>query len=57
MSFLRRLSHVGALMRDVWAYARLYREWWLVPVVVVLLLVAVLVVAGTKAMVLVYTIF
>ena len=54
---LRRLAHAASLLRDVWAYAYLYRAWWLVPVVVVLLLLAVLVVAGTKAMVLVYTLF
>jgi hypothetical protein len=53
----RRLRHTVGLLRDVFGYAWAYRAWWLVPFVVVLLLLGVLVVAGTKALVMVYTLF
>jgi hypothetical protein len=53
----RRLRHVVALLRDVTAYAWLYRAWWLIPVVTILFLLGLLVVAGSKALVFVYPLF
>jgi len=53
----RRLRHAGGLLRDVCAYAWIYRAWWVIPVVTVLLLLGLLVVAGTHTFVLVYALF
>lgn len=53
----RRLRHAIALGRDVTAYAWAYRAWWLVPFVAVLVLLGVLIVAGSQALVMVYTLF
>ena len=52
-----RLRHAIALFREVAAYAWAYRAWWLVPFVVVLVLLGVLIVAGSQALVMVYTLF
>ena len=49
----------GAIVRELWAFMRVRKRWWLLPVVFVLLVVgALLVFAQTSALApLIYTIF
>jgi len=48
----------GTFLAEFWRFLRANRKWWLVPILVTLLLVAVLVVvAGSGAGPLVYTLF
>jgi hypothetical protein len=46
------------ILREFWDFVRINNKWWLVPIVSVLLLVAVfLILAGTGAAPLIYTLF
>jgi hypothetical protein len=48
----------STILRELWDFVRLNNKWWLVPIVGVLLLVAVfLILAGTGAAPLIYTLF
>lgn len=49
--------HLGGLLRELWAFARYHRAWWIVPLVVVLLLAALFIVAGSQTLPFMYTIF
>jgi len=54
---MRFLRHLGTLLREVWAFARQYRMWWLVPLVLLLLAIALLVVGVSTISPFIYTLF
>ncbi len=54
---MRKLRHLGALLAEVWSFARENKAWWLVPLVVVLLLLGVLIFAGQTVAPFIYTLF
>ena len=49
----------SSLMRELWAFMRVRKKWWLLPVIIVLLLVGVLLVfaEGSALAPFIYTIF
>jgi hypothetical protein len=50
---------MGALLKELWAYMKVRKKWWLVPVIVILLLVGTLLVfaQGSVLAPFIYTIF
>ena len=54
---MRFLRHLATLLREVWAFARQNRAWWLVPLIVLLLAVALLVVGVSTISPFIYTLF
>ena len=52
------MSH-GGLARELWAYMRIRKKWWLAPILVILLLVGLLLVfaQGSALAPFIYTIF
>lgn len=48
----------GGLLRELWAFLRVTKKWWLTPIVIVLLLVTLLVLlGGSGAAPFIYTLF
>jgi uncharacterized protein DUF5989 len=49
----------GGLMRELWAFIRVRKKWWLLPIILVLLLVGTLLVfaQGSVLAPFIYTIF
>lgn len=39
---MRFVRHLGYLLRDLWAFARANKAWWIVPVVILLLAIGAL---------------
>ncbi len=54
MSFLK---HLFRLLRELWAFGRSNKRWWIVPVVVILLLLALLVVGVSTISPFIYSLF
>jgi Family of unknown function (DUF5989) len=54
---MRFLRHLGGFLRELWAFARANKAWWIVPVVVVLLLITVLVVSVSTVSPFIYSLF
>jgi hypothetical protein len=54
---MRSLKNFVRFLRDLWAFAREHKIWWIVPMVLVLLLVAVLVVAVSTISPFIYSLF
>jgi len=54
---MRALRNLGRLLRDLWAFARQHKAWWIVPIVVILLLVALLVVSVSSISPFIYSLF
>ena len=54
---MRSLRHLARFLRELWAFARENKKWWLVPVVVLLLLVALFVVAVSTISPFIYSLF
>ena len=54
---MRSLRHLLLLLRELWAFARENKKWWIIPVVILLLLVAVFVVSVSTISPFVYTLF
>ena len=54
---MKKLGHLGSLLREVWAFAGQNKAWWLVPLVVVLLILALVIFAGQTAAPFIYTLF
>jgi hypothetical protein len=52
--FLRHLAH---LIRDIFAFARTNKAWWIVPIALLLLLVAAIVVSVSTISPFIYTLF
>ncbi|HEU5079725.1 MAG TPA: DUF5989 family protein [Opitutaceae bacterium] len=54
MSFLR---HLLRLLKDLWAFAREHKVWWIVPLVVILLILALLIVGVSTISPFIYSLF
>ena len=54
---MRSLRNLLLLLRELWAFARENKKWWIIPVVVLLLVVAVFVVSVSTISPFVYTLF
>ncbi|HTL68749.1 MAG TPA: DUF5989 family protein [Lacunisphaera sp.] len=54
---MRALRNLGRLLRELWAFARQHKAWWIVPIVVILLLVALLVVSVSSISPFIYSLF
>lgn len=50
---------MGSLLRELWAYLRVRRKWWLVPIILLMLLIGMLLVfaQGSALAPFIYTIF
>jgi len=48
-----------SFLKDIWAYLRVRKKWWLAPIIIVLLLIGLLVLAANSSFVssFVYTLF
>jgi hypothetical protein len=56
--FEKRAADSPSLLREFWEFLGHTRKWWLVPILVVLLLLALLIMlSGTGAAPLIYTLF
>ena len=54
---MRALKNLGRLLRELWAFAREHKVWWIIPVVLVLLAVAVFLVAVSSISPFIYSLF
>jgi hypothetical protein len=54
---MRALKNLARLLRELWAFAREHKAWWIVPVVVILLLVAFLIVGVSTISPFIYSLF
>lgn len=54
---MRALKNLGRLLRELWAFAREHKAWWIVPVVVILLLAALFIVGVSTISPFIYTLF
>ncbi len=54
---MRALRNLARLMRELWAFAREHKAWWIIPVVVILLLMACFVVGVSAISPFIYTLF
>ncbi len=54
---MRALKNLGRLLRELWAFAREHKAWWIVPIVVVLLLVTLFIVSVTAISPFIYSLF
>jgi hypothetical protein len=54
---MRALKNLLALLRELWAFAREHKAWWIVPVVCLLLLVGVLIVGVSTISPFIYSLF
>lgn len=54
---MRALRSLGRLLRELWAFARENKAWWIVPVVLVLLAVGLLIVSVSAISPFIYSLF
>jgi hypothetical protein len=54
---MRALNNLGRLLRELWAFAREHKAWWIVPVVIILLLAALLIVGVSTISPFIYSLF
>ena len=54
---MRFLRHLGGLLRELFAFARKNKAWWIVPIVIVLLLIAGLIVTVSTVSPFIYPLF
>jgi hypothetical protein len=54
---MRSLKNLGRLLRELWAFAREHKAWWIVPLVCILLLVGVLIVSVSSISPFIYSLF
>ncbi len=54
---MRFLRHLGGLLRELWAFARVHKAWWIVPVVVLLLVVTAVIVTVSGVSPFIYSLF
>ncbi|MBM4344231.1 MAG: hypothetical protein FJ100_12755 [Deltaproteobacteria bacterium] len=52
-----KLTHSTKLARELWAFAKANKAWWILPLMILLSLAAVLVVAGQGTAPFIYTLF
>ena len=54
---MRALKNFTLLLRELWAFAREHKAWWIVPIVLILLLVAVFVIGVSSISPFIYSLF
>jgi hypothetical protein len=54
---MRALKNLSRLLRELWAFARENKVWWIVPVVVLLLLIGLLLVSVSTISPFIYSLF
>ena len=54
---MRSLKNLVGLLRELWAFAREHKAWWIIPVVVLLLLVTGLIVGVSTISPFIYSLF
>ncbi len=54
---MRALRNLGRLLRELWAFAREHKAWWIIPVVVILLAAALLLVGVSSISPFIYSLF
>jgi hypothetical protein len=54
---MRPLKNLLALLRELWAFAREHKAWWIVPIVLILLIVGVLIVSVSTISPFIYSLF
>lgn len=54
---MRSLKNLGRLLRELWAFAREHKAWWIVPMVSILLLVGLLIVSVSSISPFIYSLF
>lgn len=54
---MRSLQNLRRLLRELWAFAREYKAWWIVPLVILLLGVALLIVSVSGISPFIYSFF
>lgn len=54
---MRPLKNLLALLRELWAFAREHKAWWLIPIVLILLLVGGLIVGVSTISPFIYSLF
>jgi hypothetical protein len=54
---MRRLHHLLNFFRELWAFARAHKAWWIVPIVVLLLLLSVVIVGVSTISPFIYSLF
>jgi hypothetical protein len=55
--FMRSLRNLSRFLRELFAFAREHKAWWIVPVVILLLLIALLVVSVSAISPFIYSLF
>ena len=54
---MRALRSLTRLLRELWAFAREHKAWWIIPVVIALLLVSLLVISVSAISPFIYSLF
>jgi hypothetical protein len=54
---MRSFTRLSRLLRELWAFARENKAWWMIPVVFVLLIVGVLIVTVSSVSPFIYSLF
>ncbi|HEX2862853.1 MAG TPA: DUF5989 family protein [Lacunisphaera sp.] len=54
---MRALKNLSRLLRELWAFAREHKAWWIVPVVLLLLLIALFLVSVSSISPFIYSLF
>ncbi|MGC4071934.1 MAG: DUF5989 family protein [Nibricoccus sp.] len=54
---MRALKNLLDLLRELWAFARAHKAWWIIPVVCLLLIVGVLIVGVSTISPFIYSLF
>jgi hypothetical protein len=54
---MRALKNLTRLLRELWAFAREHKAWWIVPIVILLLLIGAFVVGVSSISPFIYSLF
>lgn len=54
---MRAIKNLGRLLRELWAFARENKAWWIVPIVVLLLMIALFLVGVSGISPFIYSLF
>jgi len=54
---MRALKNLARLLRELWAFAREHKAWWIVPIVILLLLIGALVIGVSSISPFIYSLF
>lgn len=54
---MRRLQNLFRLLKELWAFARTHKAWWIVPLVLLLLAVSLLIVGVSTISPFIYSLF